>query len=142
MPYLMGLFDEICFEQLIFKSPRHDMCRVLKQSVYDYHGFSKILGVSLNKQNFRTYVFFCLNATLFFAMCLLQTVLYQTHLKLQSSNLLLKLVELHTISLLGSFTHHSTGGSSKHTSSSLFSTSKIEMAHLSVCLYLNEIILS
>ena len=49
MPYLMGLFDEICFDQLIFKSPQHDMCGVMKQAVYENHGFSRILGISINR---------------------------------------------------------------------------------------------
>lgn len=85
-----------------------------------------------------------MNAATFFTLCLIQTIFYQSHLKLRSGNLLMKLVELHTISLLGCFTSHTSVSHLKHpdSSSSIFTTSKVQMIHLTICLYLCEIILS
>lgn len=139
MPYLMGLYDEICFESLLFKSPRHDYCRVMKQAVYDCHGYSRFFALSLNRQNFRTYVLFVLCLNTFFALCFLQIYLYQTHLTLKSSNPLLRLVELHVMSILGCFSSQSVGSV---TSASSNLITKLSMAHLAVCLYLTEIFLS
>lgn len=135
----MGLYDEICFDSLLFKSPRHDYCRVMKQATYDCHGYSRFFALSLNRQNFRTYVLFDICLNLFFTLCFTQIYLYQTHLELKSSNFMLRMVELHVISILGCFSSQSSGSV---TSAESNLTSKLSMAHLAACLYLTEMFLT
>lgn len=135
MPYLMRLYDEICFDSLLFKSPKYDYCRVMKQPVYDCHGFSRFFALSLNRQNFRPFVLFVACLDTFFFLCFLQIWLYQTHLELKSSNFALRFVELHVITFIRCFASSPDSATEHH-------SSRFNMIHLALCLFLTEIFLA
>jgi len=103
MPYLMRLYDEICFNSLLFKSPLHDHCAIMRRPVKESHGFSKFFALSLNQANFKPYVFYLCAINGFFFFALMQIWTSQKLYKQESSNMMLRFVELHIMSFVRVF---------------------------------------
>lgn len=64
-------FDEICFKCLLIKKIDVDHCPVTDQCVYENHGFSKFLRMSIHRKNFR--IIFYANScfVMFLTICII-----------------------------------------------------------------------
>ena len=77
-------FSEFCPKTLLFKTEGHDYCPAYGTQVREYHFYSLILQLCINKNTFRWLYLATLNAWVFVSLLVFTTWYYQNKFILKS----------------------------------------------------------